>query len=53
MDNAEEEEERGMGDLGVDFENLAPIRLQGSGFAKRHQLHKGFKKTWEGGASNT
>ncbi len=30
----EEEEERGMGDLEGDLENLAPIQLQGRGFAK-------------------
>jgi hypothetical protein len=30
----EEEEERGMGDLEEDLENLAPIQLQGRGFAK-------------------
>jgi hypothetical protein len=30
----EEEEERGMGDFEVDLENLAPIQLQGMGFAK-------------------
>ncbi len=31
---SEEEEERGMGDLEEDLENLAPIQLQGRGFAK-------------------
>ncbi len=43
MDDAEEEEERGMGDL-EEEENLAPIRLQGRGFANQKQLRIGSRR---------